>query len=63
MVKNLIVFFIAIGLLLPQFLRFAVGFLQFLQPKPLTINTGFIRFFISKLGLEGTLKTPGYGKV
>ena len=58
MVKNLIDFFITIGLLLPQFLGLTVGLLQLLQPKPHTINTGFVRSLINKLGLEGTSKTP-----
>ena len=57
MVKNLINFFIAISLLLLQFLGLAVGLLQFLQPEPHTTNTGFIRLLISELGLEGILKT------
>ena len=58
MVKNLIDFVITVGLLLPQFLRFAVSLLQFLQPKPHTTNTGFINSFISKLDLEGSLEIP-----
>ena len=58
MVKNLIDFFIAIGLLLPQFLDLAVGLLQFLQPKLHTTNTGFIRSLIGKLSLENSLETP-----
>ena len=58
MVKNLINFFMAIGLLLPQFLGLAVGILQLLQYEPHTLNTGFIRSLIGKLGLEGTPKTP-----
>ena len=58
MVKNLLDFFIAVGLLLPQFLGLAVGLLQLLQSEPYTTNTGFIRLLIGKLGLEGTSKTP-----
>ena len=58
MVKNIIDFFIAVGLLLPQFLSFAVSLLQLLQPEPHTTNTGFIRLLIGELGLEGTPKTP-----
>ena len=51
-VKNLINFFIAVGFLLPQFMCLVVGFLQLLQSEPYTTNTGFIRSFIDKLGLE-----------
>ena len=58
MVKNLINFFIAVGFLLLKFLGLVVGFLQLLQPKPLTINTEFINLLIGKLGLESTPKTP-----
>ena len=58
MVKNLIDFFIIVGLLLPQFLGFAVSLLQLLQPEPYTTNTGFVRSLIGKLGLEGSLKIP-----
>ena len=58
MVKNIIDFFIAVSLLLPQFLGLAVGLLQLLQPEPYTINTGFIRLLIGKLGLEIILETP-----
>ena len=58
MVKNLIDFCIAVGLLLPQFLGLAVGLLQLLQPEPHTTNTDFIKLLIGKLGLEKTLKTP-----
>ena len=58
MVKNLIDFFIIVGLLLFQFLGFVVDFMQFLQPKPHTTNISFIRSFIAKLGLEDILKTP-----
>ena len=58
MVKNLIDFFIAIGFLLPQFLGLAVGLLQLLQPKLYTINTGFIRLLIGKLGLEDAPEMP-----
>ena len=57
MVKNLINFFIAVGFLLLQSFGFAVGFLQLLQPKPYTINTDFIKPLISKLNLEGIIKT------
>ena len=42
MVKNLFDFFIVVGLLLPQFLGFAFGLLQLLQPEPHTTNTAFI---------------------
>ena len=56
--KNLINFFIAVGILLPQFLILAISLLQFLQFEPYIINIGFIRFFISKLGLEDILETP-----
>ena len=56
MVKNLIDFFITIEFLLFQFLDLAVGFLHLLQPKPYTTNTGFIRFFIGKLGSKGIPK-------
>ena len=58
MVKNLIDFFIAIGLLLPQFLGLTIGLLQFLQPKPHTTYTGFIGSFIGKFGLESTPAMP-----
>ena len=58
MVKNIIDFFIAVGLLLPQFLGLAVGLLQLLQPEPHTTNTGFIRLLIGELGLEDTSETP-----
>ena len=58
MVKNLINFFITVGLLWPQFFGLAIGLLQLLQPEPHTINTGFVRLLIGKLGLEGTLETP-----
>ena len=58
MVKNIIDFFIAVGLLLPQFLGLAVGLLQLLQPEPHTTNTGFIRSFIGELGLEIIPKMP-----
>ena len=58
MVKNLIDFFIIVGVLLPQFLGLEVGLLQLLQPEPHTINTGFVRSFNDKLGLEGTPETP-----
>ena len=57
MVKNLINFLIPVGLLLPQFLGFAVGFLQLLQLKPHTTNTSFRRLLIGKLGLEDTSET------
>ena len=58
MVKNLTNFFIAIGFLLLQFLNFAIGLPQLLQPQPYTTITGFIRFFIGKLGLESISKMP-----
>ena len=58
MVKNIINFFIAVGLLLPQFLGLEVSFLQLLQPEPHTTITGFIRLLIGELGLEGTPETP-----
>ena len=58
MVKNLIDFFITVGLLLPQFLSLEVGLLQLLQPEPHTTNTGFVRLLIGKLGLEGTPEMP-----
>ena len=56
MVKNLINFFIAVDLLLPQFLGLALGLLQLLEPKSHATNIGFIRLLIGKLGLEGTSK-------
>ena len=58
MVKTLIDFFLAISFLLPQFLGLTVDLLELLQPKPDTINTGFIRFFIGKFILEGILQMP-----
>ena len=58
MVKNLIDFFITIGFLLSQFLGFAVGLLQLLQPEPYTTNTGFVRLLIGEFGLEGIPETP-----
>ena len=58
MVENVIDFFIAIGLLLPQFLDFAVGLLQLLQPEPHTTNIGFIRLLIGELSLEVIPETP-----
>ena len=58
MVKNLINFFIVVGLLFPQFFGFVISFLQLLQPEPYTINTGSIRSLIGKLSLEDSLKTP-----
>ena len=57
MVKNLIDFFIAVGLLSPQFLGLAVGLLELLQFKLYTTNTGFIKLLIGELGLEDTPKT------
>ena len=57
MVKNIIDFFIAVGLLLPQFLSLKLGLLQHLQPEPHTTNTGFVRLLIGKLGLEDTPET------
>ena len=58
MVKNIIDFFIAVGLLFPQFLGLAVVLLQLLQPEPHTINTGFIRSLIGELGSEVIPETP-----
>ena len=58
MVKNFINIFIAIGLLLSQFLGFAVGLLQLLQPEPHITNIGFIKLFIGELGSDITPKTP-----
>ena len=58
MMKNLINFFIAVGFLLPELLGLVVGLLQLLQPKPHTINIGFIRSLIDKLGLEDTPEMP-----
>ena len=58
MVKNLINFFIAVSLLLLQFLGFAVSLLQLLQSEPHTTNPDFIRLLIGKLGLEDTPETP-----
>ena len=58
MVKNLINFFIAIGLLLLQFLDLLANFLQLLQLEPHITNTGFIRFLIGKFSLEGISETP-----
>ena len=57
MVKYLIDFFLAIGILLPQFLGLAINHLQLLQHELHTTNTGFIMSLIRKLGLEGTPKT------
>ena len=58
MLKNIINFFIAVGLLLSQSLGLTISFLQLLQPEPYITNTGFIRSFIGKLNLKGILKTP-----
>ena len=58
MVRNIIDFFIAVGLMLPQFLCLAVGLLQVLQPEPHTTNTGLIRSLIGELGLEVISETP-----
>ena len=58
MVKNLIDFFITIGVLLPQFLGLVVGLLQLLQPELYITNTGFVKSLIGELGLEGTPETP-----
>ena len=58
MVKNLIDFFITVGLLLPQFFGLEIDLLQLLQSKPHTTNTSFIRSLIGKLGLESTFKMP-----
>ena len=52
MVKNLIDFFVAMGLLLPEFLGLAVCLLQLLQFELYTTNTEFIRLIIDELGLE-----------
>ena len=57
MVKNLINFFIAICLLLPQFLVLAFGLLQFLQPESHSINISFMRLLIGKFGSEVISKT------
>ena len=57
MVKNLINFFIVVGFLLPQVLSLVVSLLELLQPKPHTINTGFIRSLIGKLNLKDIPKT------
>ena len=57
MIKNLIDFFIAVGFLLLQFLCLANGFLKFLQLKPYTINTGFIKFLIGKFRSDNILET------
>ena len=62
MVKNLIDFYIAVGLLLPQFWGLVVGLLQLLQPKPHTTNIGFIKLLIGKLCSERTSKTPELGQ-
>ena len=56
--KNLIDFFVAVGLLLPLFLGLAIGLMQCLQPKPPTTNTSFIRLLIGELGLEVIPETP-----
>ena len=56
--KNLIDFFIAVKLLLPQPLTFTISLLEFLQPEPHIINIGFIRFLIGEIGLEGIPETP-----
>ena len=58
MVKNFINFFIAVGFLLSQILGLAVGFLQLLEPKPYTTNTGFTKSLIGKLGLKVISETP-----
>ena len=50
--KDLIDFFITVGLLLPQFLGLAIGLLQLFQLEPHTTNTGFIRSLIGELGVE-----------
>ena len=47
MVKNLINFFVAAKLLLPQFLGLIIGLLQLLQPEPCTTNIGFIKSLIN----------------
>ena len=56
--KNLIDFFIAVSLLVPQFLGLAVGLLQLLQPETYTTITGFIRLLINELGLKNIPETP-----
>ena len=56
-VKNVIDFFVAVSLLLPQFLALTVSPLQFLQPEPYTTNSGFIKLLISELGLGVISKT------
>ena len=58
MVKNLIDFFIAVSILLTQFLGLVVDLLQLLQLKPHTTNTDLIKSLIGELGLECGLKTP-----
>ena len=58
MMKNIIDFFIAVGFLFPQFLGFAIGLLQLLQPRPYTTNTSFIKSFIGKLSSKGTSEMP-----
>ena len=57
MVKNLIDFSISVGFLLSQFLSFAVGLLQLLQPESHTTITGFIKSLIGQLGSEGSPET------
>ena len=57
-VKNVIDFFVPVGVLLPQFLAFAVGFLQLLKLEPYTTNISFIKLLIGELGLEVIPKTP-----
>ena len=57
MIINLIYFFITIGILLLYPLGLAVGLLQLLQSKLYITNTGFIRFFISKLDSKQISKT------
>ena len=56
MVKNLIDFFIAVDLLLPQFLSLVVGLLQLLQPESYTTNDGYIRSLIDELSFESSTK-------
>ena len=57
-VKNVINFFIAISLLLPQFLGLAINLLQLLQLELHITNIGFIKLLISKFSLENTSETP-----
>ena len=58
MVKNLINFFITVGLLLTQFLGLAIGLLQLLQSEPHTTNIGFIKLLMGELSSEDSPETP-----